>query len=304
MKSERQLTILSILLQKQSITVSELAKKLEVSKRTIQRDIDALSLSGIPIVTRQGLGGGISILDSFKLNKTLLTDNEMAAILSGLRSLDSVSQGNSNRYLMEKLREGSSSVVTGSEYMLIDLSSWFHDSITQKINTLKDAISNRKVVSFRYISPTSDELRKVEPYYLVFHWSNWYVWAYSIERSAMRLFKLNRIENVNILNEDYIDRKPDLPNLISQNFFNQGQKVSVVFDSSVKWRVYENFGVENIFTLPDGRILFKGKYSDEDYFLSFMLTFTNKAEILEPLELRDKMAKLTNEIRGVYEKMV
>lgn len=304
MKSERQLTILSILLQKQSITVSELAKKLEVSKRTIQRDIDALSLSGIPIVTRQGLGGGISILDSFKLNKTLLTDNEMAAILSGLRSLDSVSQGNSNRYLMEKLREGSSSVVTGSEYMLIDLSSWFHDSITQKINTLKDAISNRKVVSFRYISPTSDELRKVEPYYLVFHWSNWYVWAYSIERSAMRLFKLNRIENVNILNEDYIDRKPDLPNLISQNLFNQGQKVSVVFDSSVKWRVYENFGVENIFTLPDGRILFKGKYSDEDYFLSFMLTFTNKAEILEPLELRDKMAKLTNEIRGVYEKMV
>lgn len=304
MKSERQLTILSILLQKQSITVSELAKKLEVSKRTIQRDIDALSLSGIPIVTRQGLGGGISILDSFKLNKTLLTDNEMAAILSGLRSLDSVSQGNSNRYLMEKLREGSSSVVTGSEYMLIDLSSWFHDSITQKINTLKDAISNRKVVSFRYISPTSDELRKVEPYYLVFHWSNWYVWAYSIERSAMRLFKLNRIENVNILNEDYIDRKPDLPNLISQNFFNQGQEVSVVFDSSVKWRVYENFGVENISTLPDGRILFKGKYSDEDYFLSFMLTFTNKAEILEPLELRDKMAKLTNEIRGVYEKMV
>ena len=97
MKSERQLTILSILLQKESITVSELAKKLEVSKRTIQRDIDTLALSGIPIVTRQGLGGGISILDSFKLNKTLLTDNEMAAILSGLRSLDSVSQGNSNR---------------------------------------------------------------------------------------------------------------------------------------------------------------------------------------------------------------
>ena len=304
MKSERQLTILSILLQKESITVSELAKKLEVSKRTIQRDIDTLALSGIPIVTRQGLGGGISILDSFKLNKTLLTDNEMAAILSGLRSLDSVSQGNSNRYLMEKLSEGSSCVVTGSEYMLIDLSSWFHDSITQKINTLKAAISNHKLVSFRYISPKSDEIRRVEPYYLVFQWSNWYVWAYSIERSAMRLFKLNRIDSINVLDESFIDRKPDLPNLISQNFFNQGQEVSVAFDSSVKWRVYENFGVENVSTLPDGRILFKGKYSDEEYFLSFMLTFTDKAEILEPIELRDKLIKLTNDIRGVYEKMV
>lgn len=88
MKSERQLAILTVLLQKDIITISELAKKLEVSTRTIQRDIDDLNLSGIPIVSKQGLGGGISILDSFKLDKTLLSSNEMAAILSGLRSLD------------------------------------------------------------------------------------------------------------------------------------------------------------------------------------------------------------------------
>ena len=56
MKSERQLTILSILLQKESITVSELSKKLEVSKRTILRDIDTLAQAGIPIVSKQGLG--------------------------------------------------------------------------------------------------------------------------------------------------------------------------------------------------------------------------------------------------------
>lgn len=304
MKSERQLTILTILLQKDSITVSELAKKLEVSKRTIQRDIDALSLSGIPIVTKQGIGGGISIVDSFKLNKTLLTDDEMAAILSGLRSLDSISKNNSNRYLMEKLKEGSSSVVTGSEYMLIDLSSWFHDSITDKINTLKEAINSRRVVSFRYISPTSDEIRKVEPYYLVFRWSNWYLWAHSIERSAMRLFKLNRIEKIIVLDEKYSDRNPELPELLNQNIFEQGPKVSVAFDPSVKWRVYENFGKENISTLPDGRILFKGNYADEDYFLTFLLTFRDKAEILEPEYLREKLCKFSDEIRSVYEKMV
>ena len=97
MKSERQLTILSILLQKESITVSELSKKLEVSKRTIQRDIDTLAQAGIPIVSKQGLGGGISIVEGFKLDKTLLTDSEMAAILSGLRSLNSISNNSSNR---------------------------------------------------------------------------------------------------------------------------------------------------------------------------------------------------------------
>ena len=57
MKSERQLAILTVLLQKDIITISELAKKLEVSTRTIQRDIDDLNLSGIPIVSKQGLGG-------------------------------------------------------------------------------------------------------------------------------------------------------------------------------------------------------------------------------------------------------
>lgn len=304
MKSERQLAILTVLLQKDIITISELAKKLEVSTRTIQRDIDDLNLSGIPIVSKQGLGGGISILDSFKLDKTLLSSNEMAAILSGLRSLDSVSKSNSNRYLMEKLSAGSSNIITGSEYMLIDLSSWFHDDVTEKINTFKNAISKRKLVSFRYISPTSDEIRKVEPYYLVFHWSNWYVWAYSIERSAMRLFKLNRIENISTLDETYINRNPSLPSLSSQNIFDQGQEVSVAFDSSVKWRLYENFGKENLSHLPDGRILFKGRYADEDYFLTFLLTFKDKAEVLEPKYLREKICTFCDEIRGVYEKMV
>ena len=135
MKSERQLTLLSILLQKESITVSELSKKLEVSKRTIQRDIDTLAQAGIPIVSKQGLGGGISIVEGFKLDKTLLTDSEMAAILSGLRSLDSISNNSSNRHLMEKLSEGSSNVLTLNEYMLIDLLSWAHDDVAAKRST-------------------------------------------------------------------------------------------------------------------------------------------------------------------------
>ena len=304
MKSERQLTILSILLQKESITVSELSKKLEVSKRTIQRDIDTLAQAGIPIVSKQGLGGGISIVEGFKLDKTLLTDSEMAAILSGLRSLDSISNNSSNRHLMEKLSEGSSNVLTLNEYMLIDLSSWAHDEITSKLSTFKDAIKSRRLVTFRYISPTSDELRRVEPYYLVFHWSNWYVWAYSIERSAMRLFKLNRIDDIKVLDECYIDRKPAEPVFAEQEYFNPSLDVSVIFDSSVRWRVYESFGRENLTTLPDNRVLFKGKFADEDYFLTFLLSFRDKAEILKPEYLRERICKFCDEIRCVYEKMV
>lgn len=90
MKIDRQLGILSILLQTESVTAPYLSEIFEVSRRTINRDIEDLCKAGIPIVTRQGKDGGISIIDGYKIDKTMLTRDEMQDILAGLRSLDSV----------------------------------------------------------------------------------------------------------------------------------------------------------------------------------------------------------------------
>ena len=91
MKIDRLIGILSVLLQDEKITAPELADKFEVSRRTINRDIEDLCKAGIPITTTQGFGGGISIMDGYKMNRTLLTSKDMQMILAGLRSLDSVS---------------------------------------------------------------------------------------------------------------------------------------------------------------------------------------------------------------------
>ncbi len=96
MKIDRQIGILSILLQRELVTVPYLAEKFEVSRRTIHRDIEDLCRAGIPIVTRQGVNGGISIMEQYKVDRTLFTDTEMQDILAGLRSLDSVN--GTNRY--------------------------------------------------------------------------------------------------------------------------------------------------------------------------------------------------------------
>lgn len=82
MKIDRLIGIITILLQKDKITAPELAKRFEVSRRTINRDIEDISKAGIPIVTIQGSGGGISILDSYKMDKALLNDDELQAIFS------------------------------------------------------------------------------------------------------------------------------------------------------------------------------------------------------------------------------
>lgn len=72
MKMERMIGILSILLQKERVTAPELARRFEVSRRTIQRDVESLCRTGIPLVTTQGAGGGISIMEGYRMDRTLI----------------------------------------------------------------------------------------------------------------------------------------------------------------------------------------------------------------------------------------
>ena len=129
MKIDRLIGILSVLLQKEKVTAPELASRFEVSRRTINRDIEDLCMAGIPVVTEQGRDGGISILENFRLDRTVLTRAEMQDILAGLRSLDSVNGTNRYGQLMEKLSTGSSDFLTGNQSVLIDLSSWYKTTL-------------------------------------------------------------------------------------------------------------------------------------------------------------------------------
>lgn len=150
MKIDRLIGILSILLQKEIVTTPELAEHFEVSRRTISRDIDALCRAGIPIETRQGTHGGISIMKGFRIDRTLLTNSEMKDILAGLRSLDSVNGTNRYGQLMEKLSAGSSDFMTGGQSVLIDLSSWYRDSLAPKIEAIRRSIDSQTLLAFHY----------------------------------------------------------------------------------------------------------------------------------------------------------
>ena len=177
MKMDRLIGILSILLQRERVTAPELAEQFEVSRRTIQRDIESLCRTGIPIATAQGAGGGISIMEGYRVDRTVLTAPEMGAILAGLRSLDSISGTRRYAQLMEKLSAGAATLVPGGAHMLIDLSSWYKTSLPPKIELIQGAMEQHRILHFSYYSPKGESARTIEPYYLVFHWSAWYVWG-------------------------------------------------------------------------------------------------------------------------------
>lgn len=103
MRTDRLLGILTTLLQNGAVTAPQLAEKFEVSRRTITRDIDALGRAGIPLVTTQGKGGGIAIAAGYRLEAALLTQDELQAILAGVKSLDGLLNSDHMAALAEKL---------------------------------------------------------------------------------------------------------------------------------------------------------------------------------------------------------
>ena len=131
MKIDRLLGIITILLQRDKVTAPELAKRFEVSRRTINRDIEDICRAGIPVITIQGSGGGISISDSYKIDKTLLAKEEIQAVLYGLKGMDSISHTSYFDTMTEKLAGGNTRIDTG--VIMIDLASHYQKPLTQKI---------------------------------------------------------------------------------------------------------------------------------------------------------------------------
>ncbi len=297
MKIDRQIGILSILLQKEKVTAGELAERFEVSKRTIIRDIEDINKAGIPIVSERGFGGGISIMEGFKIDRTLLTSCEMQGILAGLKGLDSVSETSRYRQLMDKL---SADGTVRANDIIIDLSSWDKAAVADKIELIRTAINGCEKISFTYYSPRGESSRTVEPYSLIFQWSNWYVWGWCENRGDYRMFKLTRLADLRLTGEKFSRR--EIPEYSCDKLrHTKGEiEAEVRFDSSVKWRIIDEFGTELPRFDEDGSAQVTFTWSDVPSFYQYILSFGDKAEIISPKEYRSGYKNLLKKILEKY----
>lgn len=214
MRLQRLLGILYVLANVDKITVQELADRFEVSRRTIFRDLDALNCAGIPIVSYPGLGGGVSVVEGYTVDKKVLSTDDTEKLFTALNGLKSIDSDPSVTNLLAKLvPEPEAEVLSRSRYV-INLSSWFGDSLTrEKSIALHQAIENRCCVEMEYISKGGRCTRIVEPCKLVFKQSCWYVYGFCRQRNGYRLFRLNRIVSFKVLDEHFIMGNADGPEL-------------------------------------------------------------------------------------------
>ena len=296
MKIERLLGIIAILQQKKTVTAPYLAEKFEVSRRTISRDIEDICRAGIPVVTTQGAGGGISLMDGFALDTTVFTHQELAHIFTGLRSLDSVSHSPTAEKLAQKLGGA-----RPQEPFLIDLSSFYRDSLSSKLELIRQAIQECRCISFRYYYKKGEADKLVEPYRAVFQWSDWYVFGFCRERQDFRMYKLRRLWELRLTGESFSPQEVPEEKLRFGSHLTDSYRVRGVYDPSLTYRLVEEYGPGCFTVGEDGRLYAEWGFTTPEQAVEWFLTFGDKAKALGPPDMVERMRQAIASLNKLYE---
>jgi predicted DNA-binding transcriptional regulator YafY len=299
MKLDRLLGILTVLIQNVRVTAPELAERFEVNRRTIGRDIDALCQAGIPIVTHQGVGGGIAIAEGFKLDKSVLNTDELTGIIAALKGIGSVSERSNVERTMDKLRINNDAVVSLREPVIIDLASHYKGQLTGKIKLIKSAILETRLIEFDYFYEKGESHRRIEPYFVIFQWASWYVFGFCYERQDWRMFKLLRLWNLSLCDESYTPREipPERKDFNAQ--FTDDIKLVALFNKAERYKLIESYGL-NCYTEMDDGLRMEIAFTNHDFLIGWLLSFGGNVKVLEPKEIADDIQAVAEKILSRY----
>lgn len=299
MKFERMLAIVMLLLQRKKITGKELAEMFEVSIRTIYRDIEAINAAGIPIVTTSGIGGGISIIEQYKIEKGIFTADDISTILMGLGIVHSALSQKDIANVQAKLRsfiseELEDDIAVKKDQFMFDLSSWIKGKDSyQMIDTVKSAMEKKHTLTFSYLGHKGQEkLYGIEPHRLVFKDSQWYLQSYSTKKQGFRLFKLCRMYKIHSEASTFGHRT--LPHPFSDFTDKMGNRTFVIkllIESSAVDKMLDYCTMEDIMDVGDGRFLVEFNFIDDDYGYGMLMSFGDKLTCIEPEYVRVELQR-------------
>ena len=296
MRDSRLFRILYYVLEKGKVTANELSEKFEVSVRTIYRDIDVISSAGIPIYATQGKGGGIEIADDFVLKKSLLSEKEQEQILVALKGLEGINKQYENE-LLTKL--SAFFKIKNTNWIEVDFTNWQRgNEYDELFNDIKSAIINKNIISFTYFSSNEKETsREAKPIRLLFKGWDWYVYTCCLLRNEFRYFKLSRIRDLKILDENFEESFEDVV-LIKKMEYKDTVHVKLKFDRKVAFRVYDEMG--DIKEDEEGNLYAEIELPNDYNLYNYIFSFGESVEVLEPKEIRNKIRDMINKMSRIY----
>lgn len=302
MKLERLLEMTTLLINRKKTSAKDLAEHFGVSTRTIYRDIDVLSIAGIPVYTTKGRGGGICLMEEYTLNRSMITDDEKNQIMFGLQSLQATQYPE-----IDKIIEKVSSVFqTAREqpWVAVDFSGWQGPEEKDKFLHIKEAILSCHTVSFNYHNSYGEQAHRVaEPLQLLFKGKSWYVYAFCQKHHDIRLFKLSRIRSLEILDTLFTPKR--VPQEVI-NYSKDDQKhytfihLILRFSPHVGYRLYDEFPLECITACKDGSYMVDISYPEGEWVYTYLLSFGPYVKVLEPKHAQDALLQLAKKITENY----
>lgn len=305
MKINRMIEIVTILLNKKTVTAASLAERFGVSQRTIYRDIDLLSASGVPVYTSKGTNGGISIMESYTLNRAILSDADKDLLLFALNSLQSTRHPEVNNVL-EKL--GAVFENRCSDWISVDFSPWGYDPGSgDKFSDIKTAVLQNRVLRIDYInSQNVKSSRKIQPLYLDFKYKTWYLRAWCCERGDFRTFRISRIKKVDILDEKF-DRSECLARAPQSGISDDGGSWSstvhliLQFEEAALYRLLDDYDDIEIQDNGDGTYTLEVDFPEDEWVYGYILSFGTNVKVIEPENIKKIIRQKAKKISENYD---
>lgn len=322
MRADRLLSILMLLQSRGRLTAQELAAELEVSVRTIYRDMDALSIAGIPVYTERGPGGGCSLLDSYRTTLTGLNQDEVRALfmLSIPQPLVELGVDQELKAALRKLAASLPASRRQEEERVrqrihLDSVEWLHSrEPVPHLRTIQLAIWQDRLLHLAYDLPFQTRVeRLVEPYGLVAKASVWYLVCAAGDR--MRVHRVSQLADARLV-EQRFERAPgfDLA-AFWQSWCAEIEQNRPSFSATVRAAprllplLARNFG--DAF----GPNLARGSSADAQGWITLTLPFETledarerilgfggAMEVLGPRPLRDSVRDCAAQIMAVYDR--
>ena len=283
MKNGRLFQILFYLVEKRRATAKELAEEFEVSERTIYRDVDILSSAGIPIYAQKGPGGGIRLMDQYVLDRTLLSEQQQEEILCALQAI-LATRGSEERETLDRL----SGLFrrSGLNWVDVDFSHWGSGEREREVfSCIKKAVFERKRLSFDYHSSAGVKShRQVEPARVIFKEGCWYLQAFCCLCKDWRLFRLVRMNRVEMEEERFFIKNP--PEYALERPEVPKYAIRMRVQPQAVWRVRDCFSQDQIMQETEGSFLVEFFYPENEFLMDFLMSFGSRAEVLSPVHIR------------------
>lgn len=295
------------LIERDGVTAPELAERLEVSVRTIYRDIDALSAAGIPVWAESGRGGGIRLLErpcgqenggigefSEAISRVIFSEEEKEIILEALSGLSAL--GNMDAELLKKC---SALFHTERENWLeVDFSRWGivpHED--EMFGRLKGAVCRHLEVQITYVGMRGEQMtRRIRPIKLLCKAGAWYVKAYCLTKEDFRVFKLSRILSLTVTEETFLPMRYPAEHGVREEDL---REIVLLFSPEAAYRVYDEFDVSQVTVQENGELLARAKMPEDTWLTGYLLSFGTQVTVIEPAYLREAVAKAAY---GIYQK--